>query len=108
MEPTVGRPSDEWRAVCVYSPWPDDPECGAPAKRHVLVYSEAHGHEATLTSCTVHTPIACHAGRLIQHHAYDGVCGFPGTLWDKEANRCVLDDSAQEPAVVTSRLVTAE
>jgi hypothetical protein len=53
-----------------------------------------------LTLCRMHAGLARTSGRFVMEHRYQGVCGFPGTLWDEMANRCVLDDSGQSRGVL--------
>lgn len=93
----VGPASDEYRAVCVYSDVPGDPQCDRPAVRHVRVVCDEYG-EVMLASCSVHLSNARTAGRFVQEHDFEGVCGFPSTLWVTELNICVLDASGEEPA----------
>lgn len=93
--PWVGEPSDEYRAVCVYSDRPGAPYCHEPATLHVRVEDGHYGCVA-LAACDAHVPIARASGRFIEEHAFEGFCGFPGTLWID--NCCVLDISGQEPA----------
>lgn len=94
--PRVGPESDEYRAVCVYSRAPGEPQCSAPATLHVAVDSDAYGI-VSLAACTTHAPTARAAGRYLEEHAFEGYCGLPGTRWSP-ANVCVLDDSGREPA----------
>lgn len=96
--PRVGAETDEYRAVCVYSPSPGDPQCDAPATLHVQVDCDPYGVVA-LAACPQHAPIARASGRFIEEHVYEGYCGLPGTLWSPQ-NMCVLDDSGREPARV--------
>jgi hypothetical protein len=96
MLPTVGAPSDEYRAVCVYSHRPDTAQCGKPATVHVRTISPTWG-EVALATCDGHAPIARAAGELVAEHEHAGVCGFPGTLWSDVENVCVIDDSGREP-----------
>lgn len=97
MEPTVGLPSDEYRAVCVYSDEPGAPQCNEPAALHVMVDDQKYGC-VSLATCTKHARIARAAGSYRMEHPFEGFCGFPGTLWNEQHNVCVLDDSGQEPA----------
>lgn len=96
IPPTVGEVSDEYRAVCVYSLRPADPQCDAPATVHVLTESPAYGVVA-LASCDTHADIARAAGEYVMEHEHAGLCGLPGTIWHLVENRCVLDDSGVEP-----------
>lgn len=95
MKPQVGEPSEEYRAVCVYAPRPGQAQCGRLARFHVMVEDDHYGKVA-LASCKEHAEIARASGVFVMEHAYQEFCGFPGTLWDEVANRCVLDDSGQE------------
>jgi hypothetical protein len=97
-QPWVGEPSTEYRPICVYSSSPGHPRCDAPASAHVMVADDRYGVVA-LTSCGTHAGLARTSGRFIMEHQYEGVCGFPGTLWDEITNRCVLDDSGQSREV---------
>lgn len=100
VKPGVGRPSSEYRAVCVYSPLPDGEHCGAEAANHVLVESPQWGVVA-LAACTAHVRIARQAGRHVDEHEYAGYCGLPGTVWAyPPVSACVLDDTGQEPELV--------
>lgn len=38
--PRVGTPSDEYRAVCLFSFRPGDPQCGERATLHVILGSD--------------------------------------------------------------------
>lgn len=96
--PWVGEESDEHRAVCVYSARPGQPPCGAPAIVHVQSIAPRYGY-VVLASCAAHAPIARSAGQFVMEHRYEGVCGFPSTIWDDTANRCVLDATGEEPAL---------
>jgi hypothetical protein len=90
--PRVGEASDEYRAVCVYSPEPGMPQCDKPATLHVRVEDKTYG-EVALATCDEHVGTARAAGRFVQEHAFKGFCGFPSSLWVLEHNLCVLDDS---------------
>lgn len=96
MKAWVGEESTEYRAVCVYSRRPGAPKCGAVAAVHVLVNDGTYGVVA-LASCETHAPLARATAPLVAEHVYEGVCGFPGTLWDDLSNRCVIDESGEEP-----------
>lgn len=96
--PRVGAPSDEYRAVCVYSSAPGEPQCNATARLHVMVNSGNYG-VVMLATCDSHALIARMSGAFLQEHAFQGYCGLPSTRWSP-ANVCVLDDSGQEPARV--------
>ena len=98
IPPQVGPPSDDYRAVCAFSLRPGMPQCEQAATVHVQVVSYQYGPVA-LASCDQHADVARAADRCVQEHAFEGYCGLPGTLWSPTANRCVLDDSGQEPAV---------
>jgi hypothetical protein len=89
----VGKPSDEYRAVCVYSDRPGAPKCGSPATRHVAV-EDAHYGAVALATCSTHLPAAKAAGPVMGEHDFEGFCGFPGSLWSSE--RCVLDGSGPD------------
>lgn len=95
-EPRVGAESDEYRAVCVYSRAPGEPQCNATARLHVMVNSAGYG-VVMLATCKSHALIARMSGFFLQEHTFEGYCGLPGTLWSVE-NKCVLDDSGREPA----------
>jgi hypothetical protein len=97
MKPSVGVPSDEHRAVCVYSPLPGEPQCGIPATVHIRTVVIEYG-DVGLASCDGHASVARSAGRFVAEHEHEGYCGFPSTLWHDELNRCVLDDSGIEPS----------
>lgn len=99
MEPHIGAASDEYRSVCLYSPHSGLPACGQQATRHVLTADDRYG-PVGLPTCDTHAPTARLAGRLLAEHPFAGWCGFPSTIWHLALNRCVLDDSAEEPAVV--------
>jgi hypothetical protein len=99
MAPRVGVESDEWRAVCLYSDGPCEPQCNVSAVVHLRVQDPTYGQVA-LPSCTQHAPIARLAGRLIQEHAHAGTCGLPGTLWHERWNECVIDDSGQSAGAI--------
>lgn len=96
IPPTVGAASDEYRAVCVYSRSPGEPQCDAPATVHVMTDSAEYGVVA-LASCDTHAPIARAAGEYVMEHEHAGLCGLPGTIWHLAENRCVVDDSGVEP-----------
>lgn len=91
--PRIGGEHYEYRPICMYSPTEADPLCGAAADRHVLVDS---GGIAVLATCGDHAHIARGCGVWLLEHAYNGVCGLPGTLWDARRNACVIDDSGVE------------
>ena len=95
--PRVGTESDEYRAVCVYSLRPGEPQCGRPAVVHVRT-RDSHYGEVVLATCTEHLPIARAAGEFLQEHQYEGWCGFPASLWNAELNVCLVDDTGVEPA----------
>jgi hypothetical protein len=97
-KPWIGEESDEYRAVCVYADQPGQPQCGEPATVHVWSTDSLYGG-TMLASCDAHAPTARAAGQFVMEHRYEGVCGFPSTLWDDTVNRCVLDDSGEEPAL---------
>jgi hypothetical protein len=101
VNPWVGEESDEYRAVCVYADRPGQPQCGEPATVHVSSLAARYGY-VVLASCATHAPIARSAGQFVMEHRYEGVCGFPSTIWDEQANRCILDDTGKEPALVES------
>jgi hypothetical protein len=91
--PRVGPPSDEHRAICLYSLAPGQPRCTAAATIHVLVNDPGYGTVA-LPACDEHVHVARVAGSYLLEHAFEGWCGFPATRWLPEpANRCELDDS---------------
>lgn len=96
--PRVGLPSTDYRAVCQYSHQPGAPECTNEATVHVAT-EDAHYGFVCLASCNEHAPIARASGRYVMEHTFEGVCGLPGTLWNEQLNRCVLDDSGEEPAL---------
>jgi hypothetical protein len=97
-QPWVGEETDEYLPVCVYADRSGQPKCGEPATVHVWSIAAPYGN-VMLASCAAHAPIARTAGRIIMEHRYEGVCGFPSTIWDDTANRCVLDDSGEEPVL---------
>lgn len=104
-EPSVGAESDEYRAVCLYSDRPGSPRCGEPAVLHIGVEDTNYGSVAdygliALATCSRHAPMARASARFVNEHAFEGFCGFPATRWDMHHNRCVLDDSGQEPSRV--------
>jgi hypothetical protein len=107
LRPTVGAPSDEYRAVCDYSHRPDTAQCGQPATRHIRTLSPAWG-EVALATCDRHAPIARAAGQFVAEHEYTGVCGFPATVWLDAENVCAIDDSGQEPAHVDAAQIGAQ
>ncbi|HEX5995997.1 MAG TPA: hypothetical protein VFY84_12715 [Jiangellales bacterium] len=106
MKPTVGGASDEYRAVCVYSPRPGGDPCGREATLHVLTESQQYGLVA-LASCAGHALIARAAGRFVMEHDFAGVCDLPGTIWHLTENRCVIDDSGVEPPTLVGALDAA-
>lgn len=97
--PYVGPESDEYRAVCAYSPAPGQPTCDAPATVHVLVDDHAQYGEVGLASCDLHALTARRSGAFVMEHPYEGFCGFPATAWHKPQNVCVLDDTGEEPSL---------
>lgn len=104
VQPWVGPPSDEYRAVCVYSDRPSQLQCAEPATLHVKVEDGHYGCVA-LATCDRHASIARASGRFVEEHIYEGVCGMAGTIWVN--NQCVLDDSGQEPARRTMEAISA-
>lgn len=108
MEPGVGGPSGDYRAVCAYTGSRDGEHvCGEPAAVHLMVNDPAWG-TIGLAACDRHAPVARVAGVVLGEHEHSGLCGLPGTFWHLELNRCVIDDSGVEPVLVTQRLVTAQ
>lgn len=97
--PWVGKPTDEYRAVCLYSPHPGEPRCAAPATVHILVDDATNHGVVALASCDQHSGIARASGVLLMEHPHEGWCGLAGAFWDEAENRCVLDDSGREPAL---------
>jgi hypothetical protein len=100
-QPWVGAPSAEYRAVCLYSDGPGQPQCDEPAILHVGVEDANYGTVADygvigLPTCGRHAHLARASARFIEEHPHEGFCGFPGTLWLE--NHCVLDVSGREPA----------
>jgi hypothetical protein len=57
MPPTAGGPSGEYRAVCVFSRRPGEPQCDAPATVHILSDTEQYG-EVAFAACDQHARIA--------------------------------------------------
>jgi len=99
-KPSIGGPSDEYRAVCLYSgPEPGPASCGAPAQTHLMIESAARGVVAVAT-CSRHDSIARAAGTVLYEHEYQVLCGLPSTLWHLALNVCILDDSGEEPELV--------
>lgn len=105
VPPTVGAPSDEYRAVCVYSHRPDTAQCGDPATRHIRTVDATWG-EVALAACDRHAPIARAAGLFVAEHEHAGVCGFPATVWLDAENVCAIDDSGQEPELTVAEAVS--
>lgn len=106
MRPYVGEASDEYRAVCVYSPTPGAEQCGAAATTHVRVLDCGGYGEVCLASCADHAPVARAAGALVAEHAFSGCCGLPATMWLDGLNVCVLDESGVEPNIELAAMVT--
>lgn len=97
--PFVGEESDEYRAVCAYSPAPGEPKCDAPATMHVMVVDHAQHGRVGLASCDTHLLTARRSGEFVMEHRHEGFCGFPSTCWDMVRNVCILDDTGEEPAL---------
>lgn len=95
----VGEPSNEYRAVCEYSPKLGAKKCNLPSTVHVMVDDPKYGRIA-LQSCSNHVSHARAAGRYVMEHKREGVCCLPGTLWLYKENVCVLDISGVEPELV--------
>jgi hypothetical protein len=103
--PWVGKPSDEYRAVCGYSAHPGAPKCTSVATVHVMVRDDHYG-PVGLAACDTHAATARTSGEWIAEHPFEGWCGLPGTHWvHHPVNRCELDDSGPD-RVLTG--VTAE
>lgn len=104
--PSVGPESADYRGTCDYSRRPGDPLCGEPATVHVLAADDVYG-VVGLGSCDRHAMIARLAGIMQAEHTYEGYCGFPSTIWHLSLNRCVLDDSGEEPAARAEAMIHA-
>lgn len=87
----IGDLMTDHRPVCGCADTLTDPPCGRPATWHVLTDDVDRHGLTSLAACPAHAPVARSCGHVLQEHAYDGVCGMPGTLWDPHHNRCVLD-----------------
>lgn len=77
------------------------PRCTKPAAQHIALLAADLVAVHCIAACDEHEPIARKAAgdRFVQEHAYEALCAWPGTLWDFDDNRCVLDDSGvQRPA----------
>lgn len=64
-----------------------------------MVVDSGYG-TVSLAACEAHRRTAQASGEFVMEHEYTGLCGFPSTLWNEEANVCVLDDSGEEPDVI--------
>lgn len=104
--PRIGEQSTEWQPVCGYSDAPGRPKCQQPATRHLMLWSP-HSGLVSVSTCDQHLPIARMAGELRQEHPYRDCCGMPGTYWNIELNRCVIDDSGVEPQLEGRELAHA-
>lgn len=105
MNPGVGGPSDEYRAVCEYTGLVvDGPACGEPAAVHILTVATGWGRVA-LTSCDRHAGVARRAGLYEAEHPHQGLCGLPGVVWTDDG--CVIDDSGVEPELPAARELEA-
>jgi len=101
--PRVGLPSNEHRAICLYSPAPGQPRCTNTATIHILT-DDPHYGPIALPTCDDHAPIARAAGTHLLEHHHEGWCGLPGTRWVHEpVNRCELDDSGPNRTFTTVR-----
>ncbi|WP_086668038.1 hypothetical protein [Lentzea kentuckyensis] len=88
---SIGDLMNDHRPVCGHADTLEHPKCGRPAAWHVLI-DDADMHGLTsLAACPAHVTVARSCGNVLQQHAYDGVCGMPGTLWNPDSNRCELD-----------------
>lgn len=101
----VGKESDEYRAVCVYSDRPGAPKCGAPATRHLAV-EDAHYGVVALATCDTHLPVARATAPVAGEHDFEGFCGFPGSLFYLE--RCDLDGTGPDRMLTASASGPAE
>lgn len=75
--PWVGAPSDEYRAVCLYSEKPGSPYCHDPATLHVKVEDATYG-EVALATCDTHAPIARASGGSSRSTRTKASAGSPG------------------------------
>jgi len=113
FSPVVGPPRpDQYRPVCGFAIDPQSPACDAPAVAHLVVCRDTGiaprpADLAKLSACATHAPIARLAGNLVMEHAHRGVCDLPGTQWDFQRNRCVLDDSGRSRADQAAMAVPA-
>lgn len=97
-EPRVVGPDNDHRPVCSYIPTGGGATCGTPATVHLWVARSPSGG-VRLAACDPHAPIARATGPVVQEHPYQGLCDLPGTVWSRELNQCVIDDSGVEPAL---------
>jgi hypothetical protein len=95
-------PMADYEPRCGFAMGPQDPRprCTKPATQHIALLAEDLVAVHCAAACDEHEPIARRAAgeRFLQEHAYEALCAWPGTLWDFDENRCVLDDSGVEQA----------
>lgn len=95
-KPWVGEPTDEYRAVCVYSERPGAPKCDATATVHVMVRDEHYG-PVGLVACDTHASTARASGEFITEHPFENWCDMPGSHWVLQpVDRCELDDGGPD------------
>lgn len=89
---------------CTFNPVPDRSptgDCGRPASLHIRLRDDL-GYVA---ACTEHSGYALASLPAVDWHAWGVWCNMPGALWYPSPvpggadSRCVLDDSAEEPAL---------
>jgi hypothetical protein len=97
---------DEHRAICMYTgSRPGELECLQSAVVHIIGTDGQFEGYIGLQACQRHADMARAApGSFVMEHPFDGECGLPGTIWNFDENRCVLDDSGVEP---TARVAAA-
>lgn len=101
MKPYLSGPIEDYIARCTYGiPEGDPNRCTNRATRHLALLAADLVELHSIAACDEHVGIArrlC-GERFVQEHAYEGLCGLPGTLWSFDLNECVLDDSGRSAA----------
>jgi hypothetical protein len=94
------NPAPTWPPLCqTTSPLTGVP-CGQRATQHLLLWMGPLAGWRMLHACDMDTRMVLVSGLPVQQwHVFADCCGMPGTNWDRELNRCVIDASGVEPAL---------
>lgn len=76
-----------------FRPWRTSQYCGSPADFHVIWEERDDGAVEGGLACAPHMEEIRRTWRFLSAHPYDPLCSFPGAAFDRNTNRCVVDET---------------